>query len=97
VEKFFNTAGPVQDDINYMVDPLRRIDYENILQLIRTRRYFVLHAPRQTGKTTSLLAMVKRLNDDGEFACVYVKLRYDKPGKETEPHNSFKSYIPFLE
>jgi hypothetical protein len=56
------------------VDPLRRIDYENILQLIRTRRYFVLHAPRQTGKTTSLLAMVKRLNDDGEFACVYVNV-----------------------
>ena len=74
MERFFNTAGPGIMEDHYMVDPLRRIDYEEILMLIRQKRYFVLHAPRQTGKTTSLLAMVKSLNEDGEFACVYVNV-----------------------
>ena len=74
MERFFNTAGPGKEEMNYMVDPLRRIDYEEILSLIRRERYFVLHAPRQTGKTTSLLSMAKRLNEDGEFACVYVNV-----------------------
>jgi len=74
IERFFNTAGPGESDICYMVDPLKRIDFDEILTLIRKRRYFVLHAPRQTGKTTSLLAMVHRINSDGEFACVYTNV-----------------------
>ena len=59
IDKFFNTAGPTQIDIHYTLDPLRRINYYEISRLIGQRSYFVLHAPRQTGKTTSLLAMVK--------------------------------------
>ena len=74
MEKDFNTAGPNQEDINYVIDPLRRINYDEILDLIKKRRYFVLHAPRQTGKTTSLLAMVKKLNEGSEFACVYINV-----------------------
>ncbi|MDR2175961.1 MAG: hypothetical protein LBO82_08535, partial [Synergistaceae bacterium] len=62
MEKFFNTAGPGTLEDHYMVDPLRRIDYDEIATLIERKRYFVLHAPRQTGKTTSLLAMVKKIN-----------------------------------
>ena len=60
IEKFFNIAGPAQTDIHYTLNPLRRINYEEISRLIAQRSYFVLHAPRQTGKTTSLLAMVKK-------------------------------------
>ncbi len=37
--------------------PLERFDLDEILRLIRGKRYFVLHAPRQTGKTSSLLAL----------------------------------------
>ncbi|MDR1622106.1 MAG: ATP-binding protein, partial [Synergistaceae bacterium] len=73
-EKFFNTAGPGKEDLNYMVDPLRRIDYDEVSALIATQRYFVLHAPRQTGKTTSLLAMVKRINEEGRYHCVYMNV-----------------------
>ena len=64
IEKKFNTAGPSKGDRHYPVDPLRRIDSDEILQLIASERYFVLHAPRQTGKTSSLLAMVGALNGE---------------------------------
>ena len=74
VDKFFNTAGPAQMDIHYTLNPLRRIDYENVSHLIAQRCYFVLHAPRQTGKTTSLLAMVKKINEEGIYHCVYVNV-----------------------
>jgi hypothetical protein len=74
VEKFFNTAGPGRKDLNYMIDPLRRINYDEITTLIGQQRYFVLHAPRQTGKTTSLLAMVEKINDDGDYYCVYLNV-----------------------
>jgi hypothetical protein len=57
-----------------MVDPLRRIDYGAIMSLINRQRYFVLHAPRQTGKTTSLLAMVKEINGEGNYLCVYMNV-----------------------
>ena len=74
IDKFFNTAGPAQTDIHYTLDPLRRINYEEISRLIDQRNYFVLHAPRQTGKTTSLLAMVKEINEEGMYHCAYVNV-----------------------
>ncbi|MCL1875432.1 MAG: ATP-binding protein [Synergistaceae bacterium] len=74
IDKFFNTAGPAQIDIHYTLDPLRRINYEEISRLIVKRSYFVLHAPRQTGKTTSLLAMVRRINAEGVYRCVYINV-----------------------
>ena len=72
--KFFNTAGPIQPEIHYNVDPLARINIEEIEQLIYQRKYFVLHAPRQTGKTTCLLALRDYLNARGEFIAVYANV-----------------------
>ncbi|MDE6349105.1 MAG: ATP-binding protein [Bacteroides sp.] len=72
--KFFNTAGPIQPDIHYNVDPLARIELDEIEQLIYQRKYFVLHAPRQTGKTSCLLALRDYLNARGEFIAVYANV-----------------------
>jgi len=55
---FFNTAGPVNCDDHYCLPPLSRFDLEEILMLIAQKKYFVLHAPRQTGKTSFLLALM---------------------------------------
>ena len=74
VPKFFNTAGPIQPDINYQVEPLSRIDLEEMEQLIYQRKYFILHAPRQTGKTSCLLALRDYLNARGEFIAVYANV-----------------------
>ena len=43
--RFFNTAGPVRPDKHYAVQPLDRMNVEDLLALIRAKRYFVLHAP----------------------------------------------------
>ncbi len=70
----FNTAGPIKPRIHYFNPPLERLDLELVLDLIDQMKLFVLHAPRQTGKTTSLLALCDELNRSGRFRCVYVNL-----------------------
>jgi len=73
-EKHFNTAGPNIASLHYELDPLVRIDSDAIDELIEQQRYFVLHAPRQTGKTTCLLAVRDHLNRAGKFAALYVNI-----------------------
>ena len=74
--RHFNTAGPVRPRLHYHIPPLQRLDVEQVLTLIRQEKYFVLHAPRQTGKTTTLLALRDLLNggNNGAFRCVYVNV-----------------------
>ena len=74
MEKFFNTAGPHQPDIHYEVDPLSRFDLDEVMMLIRQRKYFVLHAPRQTGKTTCMLALRDYLNQHDDYIAVYANV-----------------------
>ncbi len=74
MERFFNTAGSIQDDIHYAVDPLQRWDLEAVMALIQQQKYFVLHAPRQTGKTSTLLSMVKLLNSQSTYEAVHVNI-----------------------
>ena len=69
--KFFNTAGPVNQDKHYKIAPLTRWDLEEILTLIDQEKYFILHAPRQTGKTSCLLALRDYLNQEDKYHCVY--------------------------
>ena len=72
--RFFNTEGPVRPDDHYGIPPLDRMDVDELLGLIRAKRYFVLHAPRQTGKTSALIALRDLLNSGavGDFRCVDV-------------------------
>uniref|UniRef100_UPI0005B893DC AAA-like domain-containing protein n=1 Tax=Tepidimonas taiwanensis TaxID=307486 RepID=UPI0005B893DC len=72
--KTFNTAGPSIPGDHYMLDPLARIDLTEIEALIDAKRYFVLHAPRQTGKTTALLALMHHLNAQGRYRCAYANI-----------------------
>ena len=72
--RFFNTTGPVAAADHYQVPPLDRIDLAALRRLIGEKRYFVLHAPRQTGKTSALLAFRDLLNTEGEYRCVYVNV-----------------------
>ena len=50
--------------------------------LIRQQKYFVLHAPRQTGKTSTLFALRDQLNASGEFRCVYVNVEVGQSARE---------------
>ncbi len=70
----FNNAGPTVAADHYCLDPLQRIQLDEILNLIKEKRYFVLHAPRQTGKTTCLLALMRYLNAEGSYRAVYANV-----------------------
>ena len=74
--RFFNTEGPVRPEDHYAIRPLDRMDVDELLALIRAKRYFVLHAPRQTGKTSALIALRDLLNSGevGNFRCVNVNV-----------------------
>ena len=72
--RFFNTSGPVVVADHYCIPPLERLNLDEIRRLIRDKRYFVMHAPRQTGKTSGLLALRDLLNAEGDYRCVYVNV-----------------------
>ena len=80
----FNTAGPVRADRHYQIAPLSRIDLDEVLGLIRDEKYFVLHAPRQTGKTSALLALRDLLNggEAGDYRCVYANVENGQAMRE---------------
>lgn len=49
MERLFNTASPTIAADHYHLNPLHRPYWDEIQQLSATKRYVVLHAPRQTG------------------------------------------------
>lgn len=68
--RWFNIAGPCNPKKNYTLSTTSRLP--DLLMLIAQESYFVLHAPRQTGKTTAMLALAKQLTDTGNYAAVMV-------------------------
>ena len=66
--KFFNTTGPCRATDHYMLDPLGRLG--EIRSLIDDKQYFVVHAPRQSGKTTTLEALAKQLTEEGRYTAL---------------------------
>ncbi len=80
--KFFNTAGPIRTNENYFIPPLERLDHSEVLQFIEQNRYFVLHAPRQTGKTSALIALRDELNSTGRYRAAYVNVEAAQVARE---------------
>ena len=72
--RIFNTEGPIVPKDHYCIRPLDRVDLDEILALIRWKKYFVLHAPRQIGETTVLGALLNEPNNSGKYRCVYVNV-----------------------
>ncbi|NEP59249.1 MAG: ATP-binding protein, partial [Symploca sp. SIO2G7] len=70
MSKWFNTAGPCKADIHYMLSPLARLP--QLERLIEQQGYFVIHAPRQMGKTTAMLTLAQELTASGQYAAVMV-------------------------
>ena len=56
------------------------MDLDYVLRLVHEKKYFILHAPRQTGKTSALLALQDLLNSgaEGRYRCVYMNV---EPGQ----------------
>jgi len=69
----FNVAGPCVPGKHYMLDPLRGIG-DDLTDLINQEQYFVIHAARQSGKTTLLKQLTRDINATGEYHAVYCNL-----------------------
>jgi hypothetical protein len=80
--RFFNTAGPVNYQDHYCLPPLSRFELGDILTLIAQKKYFLLHAPRQTGKTTCLLALTEYLNRAGQYRALYTNIEGAQAARE---------------
>ena len=90
----FNTAGPVVSQDHYCIPPLERVDLEFVLRLIRGKKYFLLRAPRQTGKTSVLLTLQDLLNGGGAgtFRCLYLNVETGQAAGE-DVHQAIRSII----
>ena len=76
MEKFFNTAGPNKPDIHYTLLPMHRVNWPELSGLIGAQKYFILHAPRQTGKTSLLIHLMHFLNAQGQYRALYVNVGF---------------------
>lgn len=83
--KFFNTAGPMKPDLHYTLPPLARLAKDEVPALIAAQKYFALHAPRQTGKTTCLLALVAELKRLGTYHALYINVEAAQAARENVP------------
>jgi type II secretory pathway predicted ATPase ExeA len=73
----FNTAGPCKPELHYMLPPERRIP--EVRALIDRAEYFVVHAPRQVGKTTALLSLGSQLTLEGRYTAVLLSMEVGAP------------------
>ncbi|MEO1375353.1 MAG: AAA-like domain-containing protein [Cyanobacteria bacterium J06635_10] len=72
MSRWFNIAGPCRADKHYMLPPMNRLP--DLDTLIAQESYFVVHAPRQTGKTTAMLALAKQLRESDRYAAIMVSV-----------------------
>ncbi len=70
--RFFNTAGPINPKNHYYVP--HRLNEQEMYQLIDQAKYFILHAPRQSGKTTAINMFVEQLNAANKYKALYVNV-----------------------
>jgi hypothetical protein len=70
--KEFNTAGPCNSEEHYMINASTRL--QGVEELIDGKKYFVIHAARQSGKTTYLQDLARRLHAGGKYHALYCSL-----------------------
>jgi predicted AAA+ superfamily ATPase len=72
IAKSFNTAGPCVPSEHYMLPVLPRLS--RITELVDQKTYFIIHATRQSGKTTFLQALTEEINAQGKYYALYCSL-----------------------
>ena len=77
--KSFCIAGPINESRNYFVP--KRLNWPQVDGLIAQMHYFILHAPRQSGKTSSILEFARYLNQLGECTALYITTEPAHPAK----------------
>jgi hypothetical protein len=55
-----------------MLPPITRLP--DVERLIHQRNYFVIHAPRQTSKSTAMLALAQQLTESGRYTAIMLSV-----------------------
>jgi hypothetical protein len=82
--RFFNTTGPCNPEDHYMLPPEDRLVGAQLGRYISDKLYWILHAPRQTGKTTFLQSWMRKINAGDEAIACYVSVERCQGVSETE-------------
>ncbi len=82
--RFFNTTGPCNPERHYMLPPEERLVRAQLDRYIGDQLYWVLHAPRQTGKTTFLQSWMRKINAEGAAVACYVSVEASQGVSESE-------------
>ena len=88
--KHFNTAGPCKSDIHYMLSPTVRLPELKVL--IDGQNYFIIHAPRQVGKSTAMIALAQDLTASGDYTAVMLSLEVGAPFSH-DPHKAEQAIL----
>lgn len=70
--RWFNISGPCSPADHYMLPAQARLP--DLELLLTQRAYFVLHAPRQVGKTTAMRALARSLTASGHYLAVHLSM-----------------------
>jgi hypothetical protein len=84
MKRWFDTAGPCNPVDHYMLPAMARLP--QVKDLIDRKNSFVLHAPRQTGKTTALFTLAQELTAAGKYTAVLVSMEGGAPYED--PHDA---------
>jgi hypothetical protein len=81
MQRYFNTTGPCNPLWHYMLPPEARLPA--LLPYVEQQLYFVVHAARQTGKTTAMRSFAERLRGLG-YVAVWATLETSQEITEIE-------------
>ena len=93
MQRSFNTTGPCLPEEHYMLPPERRLG--QVMALIDARKFFTLHAGRQTGKTTSLMWLERHyqaLDEGRAWRAIWVDLETAREQRMNSPSESFMMF-----
>ena len=74
MERYFNTAGPCIPGVHYMLPAEARLTEAR--RLVERGMFFLLHAPRQVGKTTLINGLARALNAEGTYAAMVFSVEH---------------------
>lgn len=78
--RYFNTTGPCDPSRHYTLSATNRLPQAR--RLIEEGRYFVVHAPRQTGKTTTMTGLAREITAVGAHAALLFSVEDASPWGE---------------
>jgi len=87
----FNVSGPCIPADHYMLPPERRVPA--VRKLVDDKAYFVLHAPRQSGKTTAMRSLARELTAEGRYVSAVLSQEVGQPA----PHDPGAAQLAILD